>query len=75
MIVKIVTRIESAIVLFYDQRCDCECNNRKEIMLKMVNIFTMANRLQEYSCDHNPTLFSITFCGDIHNIKYNYLQS
>ena len=36
---------QRAIVLFYDQMCDCECNKRKEIMLEMATIFTMVNSL------------------------------
>ena len=40
MIVATVIVIESAIVLFYDQICDCECKKRKEVMLKMVTIST-----------------------------------
>ena len=72
-IVAIVIVIENAIVSFYDQICDCKCKTRKEIMLKMVTIFTMVNSLQEYSCKHTPTQFSTTFCDDIPNIKYNYL--
>ena len=74
MIVATVIVIESAIVLFYDQICDCECNNRKEIMLKMATIFTTVNTLQEYSCEYIPAQFSMTLCDDIRNIKYNYLR-
>ena len=59
--------------VFYDQICDCEYNNRKESMLKMVTIFTMVNSLEEYSCKHTPVQFSITFCDDICKIKCNYL--
>ena len=70
-IVAIVIVIENVIVSFYDQICDCKCNIRKEIMLKMVTIFTMVNSLQEYSCKHTLTQFSTTFCDDIHNVKYN----
>ena len=66
MIVAIVILIENARVSFYDQICDCKYKIRKELMLKMVTIF---------SCEHTPTQFSTTFCDDIHNIKYNYLQS
>ena len=47
--------IKNAIVLFYDQICDCECNNRKEIMLRMVNIFNTVNSLHEYSCKYTLT--------------------
>ena len=75
VIVVIVIVTENAIVLFYNQLCDCKYNNRKEIMLKMVTIFTMVNSLQEYSCEHTPTQFSTTFYDDIRNTKYNYLRA
>ena len=75
VIVAIVIVTENAIVLFYNQLCDCKYNNRKEIMLKMVTIFTMVNSLQEYSCEHTPTQFSTTFYDDIRNTKYNYLRA
>ena len=55
VIVAIVIVTENAIVLFYNQLCDCKYNNRKEIMLKMVTIFTMVNSLQEYSYEHTQT--------------------
>ena len=74
-IVAIVIVIENAIVSFYDQICDCKCKTRKEIMFKIMIIFTMVNSLQDYSCKHTQTQFSTTFCNDIHIIKYNYLQS
>ena len=73
MIVATVIVIENAIVLFYDKICDCECNNRKKIMLTRVTIFTTVNSLQDYSYKYIPTQFSITVCGDICNIKCNYL--
>ena len=75
VIVAIVIVIENAIVLFYNQLRDSKYNNRKEIMLKMVTIFTMVNSLQEYSCEHTPTQFSTTFYDDIHNTKCNYLRA
>ena len=69
MIVGTMIVIENAIVLFYNQLRDSKYNNRKEIMLKMVTIFTMVNSLQEYSCEYTPTQFSTTFYDDIRNIK------
>ena len=51
VIVAIVIVIENAIVLFYNQLRDSKYNNRKEIMLKMVTIFTMVNNLQEYNAN------------------------
>ena len=61
VIVATVIVIESAIVLFYDQICDCEFNKRKKVMLKMVTIFTTVNSLQEYSGKYTPMQFSIIF--------------
>ena len=75
VIVAIVIVIENAIVLFYNQLRDSKYNNRKEIMLKMVTIFTMVNSLQEYSCEHTPTQFSTTFYDDISSTKYSYLRA
>ena len=73
MIVIIVVVTKNAIVLFYDQMCDCECNNIKEIMLKIVTIFTMVNSLQEHSNEHTLTQSPTILCDDICNITCNYL--